>query len=87
MNYFILGTTVAAACLFIRSCWRVAELSGGFNGPLASKEGVFVALDSVPIILMSAMLTMLHPELWFSGDSARVVKAEHDLRPFTEDQK
>jgi hypothetical protein len=61
------GSAIAAACLFIRSCWRAAELSGGFNGPLASKEGIFIALDSIPIVIMSILLTMLHSELWFRG--------------------
>lgn len=55
---------IGAACLFIRSCWRAAELSGGFNGPLASKEGVFIALDSIPIIIMSVLLIVLHPGFW-----------------------
>lgn len=61
----LLGT--AAACLFIRSCWRAAELSGGFNGPLASKEGVFIALDSIPILIMSVILIVAHPGFWFKG--------------------
>ncbi|KAK9236477.1 RTA1 like protein-domain-containing protein [Lipomyces kononenkoae] len=65
-NWFILGTGVAAACLFIRSCWRVAELSKGFNGPLASEEGVFIALDSIPMIVMSILLTILHPKFWLN---------------------
>ncbi|CAK7231306.1 hypothetical protein SEUCBS140593_007880 [Sporothrix eucalyptigena] len=60
---YLLG--IAAACLFIRSCWRAAELSGGFNGPLASKEGVFIALDSIPILIMSVLLIVLHPGFWF----------------------
>ncbi|EHK48941.1 hypothetical protein TRIATDRAFT_17965, partial [Trichoderma atroviride IMI 206040] len=58
---YIVGAAVAAVCLFIRSCWRVAELNGGFNGPLSSKEGIFIALDSVPMILMSVLLTVIHP--------------------------
>ncbi|CAK7222874.1 hypothetical protein SBRCBS47491_005012 [Sporothrix bragantina] len=56
---------ISAACLFIRSCWRAAELSGGFNGPLASKEGVFIALDSIPILIMSVLLLVLNPGFWF----------------------
>lgn len=55
------GISLAALSLFVRSCWRVAELSDGFNGPLASKENIFIALDSVPISLMSLLLTLLHP--------------------------
>lgn len=58
---------VAAACLFVRSCWRAAELSGGFNGPLASKDGVFIALDSIPILIMSVISIVAHPGFWFKG--------------------
>ncbi|KAL1898500.1 hypothetical protein Sste5346_003404 [Sporothrix stenoceras] len=57
----------ASACLFIRSCWRAAELSDGFNGPLASKEGVFIALDSIPILIMSVILIVAHPGFWFKS--------------------
>ena len=60
----IIGLSVAAACLFVRSCWRAAELDGGFNGPLASMESVFIALDSVPMAAMTIALTILHPRLW-----------------------
>lgn len=66
-NITLTGAAIASACLFLRSCWRVAELSDGFNGPLASKEGIFIALDSIPITLMSVILTLLHPGYWFSG--------------------
>ena len=58
------GSTVAATCLLIRSIWRVAELSDGFNGPLASMEGAFFALDSIPISIMSVLITVFHPKLW-----------------------
>ncbi|TFB04926.1 Sphingoid long-chain base transporter RSB1 [Trichoderma ghanense] len=66
---------VAAVCLFIRSCWRVAELNGGFNGPLSSAEGVFIALDSVPMIVMCILLTIMHPEFWFDRRRLLVEKA------------
>ncbi|KAL7798329.1 RTA1 domain-containing protein [Trichoderma ceciliae] len=63
---YIVYAAVGAVCLFIRSCWRVAELNGGFNGPLSSKEGIFIALDSIPMIIMSVILTVIHPEFWFN---------------------
>ncbi len=63
----ITGVAAAAACLFVRSCWRSAELSGGFDGPLTSKEGIFIGLDSVPITVMSILLTILHPGFWFDN--------------------
>lgn len=65
---------MASACLLIRSAWRAAELSGGFNGPLATKEGLFVALDSIPMMIMSILLTMLHSEFWFKSGEGAVEK-------------
>lgn len=74
------GASLAAACLFVRSCWRVAELSDGFNGPLASKEGIFIALDSIPMIFMCTLLTGLHPWYWFGdGRSSRKMVDEYNL--------
>ncbi|KAL5587205.1 hypothetical protein FOVSG1_012341 [Fusarium oxysporum f. sp. vasinfectum] len=69
-HLYVIGLAVASACLFVRSCWRCAELSGGFNGPLASMEGVFFALDSVPIVVMTVTLTILHPEFWLRACKA-----------------
>ncbi|KAJ2972032.1 hypothetical protein NQ176_g7387 [Zarea fungicola] len=46
--------------------WYIIELSDGFNGRLASKEGVFIALDSMLMVIMSICLTWLHPQRWFS---------------------
>ncbi|PON27864.1 hypothetical protein TGAM01_v203001 [Trichoderma gamsii] len=45
----------------------IVELNGGFNGPLSSKEGLFIALDSIPMVLMSVLLTVIHPEFWFDN--------------------
>ncbi len=56
---------MSAVCLLIRSAWRVAELSDGFDGPLTSMEGVFFALDSIPMCIMSVLITVFHPKLWF----------------------
>ncbi|KAK4074768.1 uncharacterized protein Triagg1_4917 [Trichoderma aggressivum f. europaeum] len=66
---YIYCVATAAICLFIRSCWRVVELNGGFNGPLSDKEGIFIALDSIPMIIMSVLLTVTHPEFWFDKRS------------------
>lgn len=66
-----LGVSIAAFCLLVRSCWRVAELSDGFNGPLASKENIFIGLDSIPVVIMSVLLTLLHPRFWFREPSTK----------------
>lgn len=70
---------MAGACLFIRSSWRVAELSDGFNGPLTSKEGIFIALDSIPMIIMSALLTILHPKFWFDDSRVGLAKRKDEF--------
>ncbi|KAL9489428.1 hypothetical protein ACSS6W_001705 [Trichoderma asperelloides] len=75
---YIIGAAVAAVCLFIRSCWRVAELNGGFNGPLSNKEGIFIALDSIPMIIMSVLLTVIHPEFWFDNSRPLTGKVTDD---------
>ncbi|KAL6910460.1 RTA1 domain-containing protein [Trichoderma evansii] len=75
---YIIGAAVAAICLFIRSCWRVAELNGGFNGPLSNKEGIFIALDSIPMIIMSVLLTVIHPEFWFDNSRPLTGKVTDD---------
>ena len=43
----------------------MAELRGGFDGPLASKEGIFITLDSVPMVIMCVILGFMHPGFWF----------------------
>lgn len=72
----IAGAAIAAACLLIRSIWRVAELSEGFNGPLTSKEGIFIALDSIPMVIMSVLITILHPRFWFQESRHSILKVK-----------
>lgn len=74
LMWYMVGAAASAGCLFVRSSWRVAELSDGFNGPLASKEGVFIALDSIPMVIMSVLLTVLHPAFWFCSNKGSSVR-------------
>lgn len=64
---FLWGLAVATLAIFIRSVFRVAELSGGFDGPLASNEGSFMALEGAMIVIACACLTLLHPGTSFQG--------------------
>ena len=59
---------IASACMLVRSAYRVAELSKGFNGPMAQKEIPFFLLDSLPVSLAAIALTVLppHPDLWYA---------------------
>ncbi|KAK1754462.1 sphingoid long-chain base transporter RSB1 [Echria macrotheca] len=60
---FIVAIFFAGLFIFIRSIFRCAELSGGFNGPLANEEVTFMVLEGTMIILASILLTAFHPGL------------------------
>jgi hypothetical protein len=65
---FLIGLCVATLTIFIRSCFRVAELSGGFHGPLASNEVSFMALEGAMVATACFCLTILHPGVCFKGE-------------------
>ena len=64
---FLCGLCIATLTIFIRSAFRVAELSGGFHGPLANNQISFMILEGVMIIIATSCLTLLHPGVAFQG--------------------
>ena len=50
---FCIMATIAYVCIFVRCCYRVAELSGGWGNPIMRKEPEFIVLDS---LYVSALL-------------------------------
>jgi hypothetical protein len=64
---FLCGLCAATLTIFIRSCFRVAELSGGFHGPLANNEISFMILEGAMIVIATSCLTLLHPGVGFQG--------------------
>jgi hypothetical protein len=60
---FIVAIFTAGLFIFIRSVFRCAELSGGFNGPLANDEVTFMVLEGTMIALACILLTVFHPGL------------------------
>ncbi|KAF4625050.1 hypothetical protein G7Y89_g13119 [Cudoniella acicularis] len=66
-KYFLLGLCIATIAIFIRSCFRVAELSGGFDGPLANNQISFMILEGAMIVIATSCMTLLHPGLAFKG--------------------
>ena len=64
---------LATLCIFIRSCFRVAELRGGFNGALANQQVTFMILEGAMIVIACIALTMAHPGLVF-GKAYKAVK-------------
>jgi hypothetical protein len=65
---FLVGLGVATLAIFVRSCFRVAELSGGFRGPLANNQISFMILEGAMVIIACLALTILHPGVCFQGE-------------------
>lgn len=75
---FLAGLVLATLAIFIRSVYRCVELSGGFTGPLFTKdEALFMVLEGVMIVFAGAFLTFLHPGISFQGSWREVNKAFH----------
>ncbi|CAF9943749.1 MAG: hypothetical protein ALECFALPRED_001191 [Alectoria fallacina] len=64
---FLIALVIATLTIFIRSCFRVAELHGGFNGKLANDQVSFMILEGAMVVIASVALTVWHPGLVFGG--------------------
>lgn len=83
-RFFIFGIFAATLFIFVRSVFRCAELSGGFNGPLANEQITFMVLEGCMIALACILLTIFHPGLVVGGkvwrmSSWKSQKLERDL--------
>lgn len=65
---FLVGLGTATLVIFIRSVFRVAELSGGFHGPLANNQVSFMILEGAMVCIACLSLTILHPGMCFQGE-------------------
>jgi len=57
----ILALACATILILIRSCYRLAELRGGFHGTLANNEVLFMILEGPMIIISVLLLNVFHP--------------------------
>lgn len=65
---FLVSQGLATICIYIRSIFRVAELSGGFNGYLANNEVTFMVLEGAMISIAAICLSIFgHPGVGFQG--------------------
>ncbi|KAI9795074.1 MAG: hypothetical protein M1816_000096 [Peltula sp. TS41687] len=64
---FLLALTLATLTIFVRSVFRVAELSEGFDGSLANDEVTFMILEGAMIAVACICLTALHPGIALQG--------------------
>jgi hypothetical protein len=58
---------VSTLFVFIRCCYRVAELQAGFGGALANNEAVFEVLEGPMIMVAVIALSVFHPGFCFGG--------------------
>lgn len=66
-HLFEVALAVATVLIFIRCCFRVAELKEGFGGSIANSEPLFMVFEGPMIFLAVGGLTVLHPGLAFKG--------------------
>ena len=60
---FIAALSLSTICIFWRSVYRVAELSGGWTGPLMKRQGLFIGFEGVMVIVAVVVLNVFHPSI------------------------
>ncbi|KAJ5593842.1 RTA1 domain protein [Penicillium hispanicum] len=66
---FLVLQGLATVCIYIRSVFRVAELSGGFDSHLANDQTTFMVLEGAMISIATiALSTWGHPGIGFQGE-------------------
>lgn len=58
---FLVALALATICIFWRCVFRVAELSGGWTGPLMHRQDLFIGFESVMIVVAVGGLIIFHP--------------------------
>ena len=78
---FLVALTIAYFGILIRCCYRVAELSGGWGeqNHILRSQGLFLGLDSVPILIASVILNVWHPGWCFPKEQQEVMIAQEKL--------
>ncbi|PSR83986.1 parasitic phase-specific protein PSP-1 [Coniella lustricola] len=74
---FVAALSIATLCIFVRCCFRLAELSGGWTGELMRNQTLFLVFEGVMVFLATAVLVIMHPVWSFkpmleSGDGMRL---------------
>jgi hypothetical protein len=62
---FVGALTLATLCVFIRSVFRVIELSEGWNGSLIKKQKLFIVLEGVMVTIAIVSLMLFNPAFCF----------------------
>ena len=63
----VYSMTLSLVCVYIRSAYRVVELSQGWKGYLITHERYFIALDAAMMVIAVWSLVALDPALLLKG--------------------
>lgn len=71
-RFFLYALAISTVAILIRCSFRVAELSGGFNGSLANNQTSFMILEGAMMSIVIILLSTAHPgfvlrEMWHAG--------------------
>ena len=58
---FLVALSLSTLLIFTRCVFRVAELSEGWDGPMMKKQGLFIGLEGVVIIVAVLLMNLFHP--------------------------
>ena len=82
---FLLALAFATLCIFIRSIYRVAELSEGWAGALIKNQSLFIGLEGAMVIAAVLALNAFHPGFCFRDGYIRKPQSDSkgtQSRPF-----
>ncbi|KAF2683767.1 RTA1-domain-containing protein [Lentithecium fluviatile CBS 122367] len=65
--WFLISLAVATLCIFVRTAYRVIELSEGFQSALSKNETLFMVLEAAMVLIAVTCLTIFHPGVAFQG--------------------
>lgn len=80
----IFSLAASAFLIFVRSIYRIAELSEGWKGHLMSVELYVVILESVPVAIAQALLCWFHPGFIFRAGKQELAPVSFTNLPPTD---
>lgn len=60
-RFFVGATVFTFLCIFIRCCYRIAELQGGWGSTIMRNETEFIILESVYVLHLALVLSCARP--------------------------
>ncbi|KAJ5387151.1 RTA1-domain-containing protein [Penicillium cosmopolitanum] len=83
INFMILAMIISVVFIYIRSIYRVVELSQGWTGYVMTHEVFFIILDGVMMIVAVGVFNIFHPGWLLPSDSAFTLpkyQASHEMK-------